>query len=84
MQDVNKKVKENLEDEMKILAMAKKYDLWLDDNELATEILNKTTGYTNADDYYNDYSKYHAQYVLAKLNLAKEIQKNGKQTTDAG
>lgn len=84
MQDVNKKVKENLEDEMKILALAKKYDLWLDDNELATEILNKTTGYTNADDYYNDYSKYHAQYVLAKLNLAKEIQKNGKQTTDAG
>ena len=84
MQDVNDEVRESLEDEMKILALAKKYDLWLNDDELATEILNKTTGYTSADDYYNDYSKYHAQYVLAKLNLAKEIQNNGKETTGAG
>ena len=36
------------------------------------------------DDYYADYSKYHAQYVVAKFNIAKEIQKNGKQFEGAG
>lgn len=68
--------KKNLEKEMKILAIAKENDLWLDDEELGKEILNQATGYTGADDYYADYSKYHAQYVMAKFNIAKEIQKS--------
>lgn len=76
--------KKNLEKEMKILAIAKENDLWLDDEELGKEILNQATGYTSADDYYADYSKYHAQYVMAKFNIAKEIQKNGKQFEGAG
>ena len=76
--------KKNLEKEMKILARAKENDLWLDDEELGKEILNQATGYTSADDYYADYSKYHAQYVMAKFNIAKEIQKNGKQFEGAG
>ena len=78
------KVKSDLENEMKILALAKDNDLWLDDEELGKEILNQVTGYTSADDYYADYSKYHAQYVVAKFNIAKEIQKNGKQIEGAG
>lgn len=78
------KVKSDLENEMKILALAKDNDLWLDDEELEKEILNHVTGYTSADDYYADYSKYHAQYVVAKFNIAKEIQKNGKQIEGAG
>ena len=76
--------KKNLEKEMKILAIAKENDLWLDDEELGKEILNQATGYTSADDYYADYSKYPAQYVMAKFNIAKEIQKNGKQFEGAG
>lgn len=76
--------KKNLEKEMKILAIAKENGLWLDDEELGKEILNQATGYTSADDYYADYSKYHAQYVMAKFNIAKEIQKNGKQFEGAG
>lgn len=76
--------KKNLEKEMKILAIAKENDLWLDDEELGKEILNQATGYISADDYYADYSKYHAQYVMAKFNIAKEIQKNGKQFEGAG
>lgn len=76
--------KKNLEKEVKILAIAKENDLWLDDEELGKEILNQATGYTSADDYYADYSKYHAQYVMAKFNIAKEIQKNGKQFEGAG
>ena len=78
------KVKSNLEKEMKILALAKENDLWLDDKELGKEILNQITGYTSAEDYYADYSKYHAQYVVAKFNIAKEIQKDGKQFEGAG
>ena len=46
--------KKNLEKEMKILAIAKENDLWLDDEELGKEILNQATGYTSADDYYAD------------------------------
>ena len=76
--------KKNLEKEMKILAIAKENGLWLDDEELGKEILNQATGYTSADDYYADYSKYHAQYVMAKFNIAKEIQKDGKQFEGAG
>lgn len=76
--------KNNLEKEMKILAIAKENGLWLDDEELGKEILNQATGYTSADDYYADYSKYHAQYVMAKFNIAKEIQKDGKQFEGAG
>lgn len=68
--------KKNLEEEMKILAIAKENNLWLDDEELGKEILNQATGYTGANDYYTDYSKYHAQYVVAKFNIAKEIQKS--------
>ena len=63
------KVKSNLEKEMKILALAKENDLWLDDKELGKEILNQITGYTSAEDYYADYSKYHAQYVVAKFYI---------------
>lgn len=33
--------KKNLEKEMKILAIAKENDLWLDDEELGKEILNR-------------------------------------------
>ena len=66
--------KKNLEEEMKILAIAKENNLWLDNEELGKEILNQATGYTGANDYYTDYSKYHAQYVVAKFNIAKEIQ----------
>lgn len=76
--------KKNLEEEMKILAIAKENNLWLDNKELGKEILNQATGYTGANDYYTDYSKYHAQYVVAKFNIAKEIQKNGKQFEGAG
>lgn len=68
--------KKNLEEEMKILAIAKENNLWLDNKELGKEILNQATGYTGANDYYADYSKYHAQYVMAKFNIAKEIQKS--------
>lgn len=68
--------KKNLEEEMKILAIAKENNLWLDNEELGKEILNQATGYTGANDYYTDYSKYHAQYVVAKFNIAKEIQKS--------
>lgn len=68
--------KKNLEEEMKILAIAKENNLWLDNKELGKEILNQATGYTGANDYYTDYSKYHAQYVVAKFNIAKEIQKS--------
>lgn len=39
--------KKNLEKEMKILAIAKENDLWLDDEELGKEILNQATGYTS-------------------------------------
>ena len=78
------KVKSSLEKEMKILALAKDNDLWLYDKELGKEILNQVTGYTSAEDYYADYSKYHAQYVVAKFNIAKEIQKDGKQFEGAG
>lgn len=88
LDDFTKKVKgdvtDNLKKEMEVLALAKKYDLWLDDETLASEILSQTTGFTSAEDYYEAYSKYHAQYVIAKNNLAKEIQKNGKQTDAAG
>ena len=68
--------KKNLEEEMKILAIAKENNLWLDNKELGKEILNQATGYTGANDYYTDYSKYHAQDVVAKFNIAKEIQKS--------
>ena len=68
--------KKNLEEEMKILAIAKENNLWLDNEVLGKEILNQATGYTGANDYYTDYSKYHAQYVVAKFNIAKEIQKS--------
>lgn len=68
--------KKNLEEEMKILAIAKENNLWLDNEELGKEILNQATGYTGANDYYTNYSKYHAQYVVAKFNIAKEIQKS--------
>lgn len=68
--------KKNLEEEMKMLAIAKENNLWLDNEELGKEILNQATGYTGANDYYTDYSKYHAQYVVAKFNIAKEIQKS--------
>lgn len=68
--------KKNLEEEMKILAIAKENNLWLDNEELGKKILNQATGYTGANDYYTDYSKYHAQYVVAKFNIAKEIQKS--------
>ena len=68
--------KKNLEEEMKILAIAKENNLWLDNEELGKEILNQATGDTGANDYYTDYSKYHAQYVVAKFNIAKEIQKS--------
>lgn len=68
--------KKNLEEEMNILAIAKENNLWLDNKELGKEILNQATGYTGANDYYTDYSKYHAQYVVAKFNIAKEIQKS--------
>ena len=68
--------KKNLEEEMKILAIAKENNLWLDNEELGKEILNQATGYTGANDYYTDYSKYHAQYVVAQFNIAKEIQKS--------
>lgn len=81
---VKKDVTDNLKKEMEVLALTKKYNLWLDDETLASEILNQTTGFTSAEDYYEAYSKYHAQYVVAKNNLAKEIQKNGKQTDTAG
>lgn len=76
--EINKNVMENLKKEMEVLALAKKYGLWLSDDELATEILNQTTGYSSADDYYEAYSKYHAQYVVARINIAKEIQKKWK------
>lgn len=76
--EINKNVTENLKKEMEVLALAKKYGLWLSDDELATEILNQTTGYSSADDYYEAYSKYHAQYVVARINIAKEIQKKWK------
>lgn len=68
--------KKNLEEEMTILAIAKENNLWLDNKEFGKEILNQATGYTGANDYYTDYSKYHAQYVVAKFNIAKEIQKS--------
>ena len=76
--EINKNVTENLKKEMEVLALAKKYGLWLSDDELASEILNQTTGYSSADDYYEAYSKYHAQYVVARINIAKEIQKKWK------
>lgn len=72
--EIKTNVTENLKKEMEVLALAKKYNLWLDDEELDTEIVNQTVGCTNAEDYYEEYSKYHAQYVIAKMNLAKEIQ----------
>ena len=77
-------VTEELEEEMKVLALAKTYGLWLDDKTLSKEILNQVTGYSSAEDYYADYSKYHAQYVMARINIAKEMQKNVKQTKRAG
>lgn len=86
--DFTKKMQESvteaLEKEMKVLALAKTYGLWLDDKTLSKEILNQATGYSSAEDYYADYSKYHAQYVMARINIAKEMQKNVKQTKRAG
>lgn len=86
--DFTKKMQESvaeaLEKEMKVLALAKTYGLWLDDKTLSKEILNQATGYSSAEGYYADYSKYHAQYVMARINIAKEIQKNVKQTKRAG
>lgn len=76
--EIQDKVKKNLEQEMKVLALAKKYNLWLDDSSLSEEIMKQITGFESAEDYYNVYSKYHAQYCLARINLAKEIQKNGE------
>ena len=83
-QKVQETATKELETEMKVLALAKTYDLWLDDKTLSKEILNQVTGYSSAEDYYADYSKYHAQYVMARINIAKEMQKNGKQTKRAG
>lgn len=86
--DFTKKMQESvteaLEKEMKVLALAKTYGLWLDDKTLSKEILNQATGYSSAEGYYADYSKYHAQYVMARINIAKEMQKNVKQTKRAG
>lgn len=83
-QKVQETATKELETEMKVLALAKTYDLWLDDKTLSKEILNQVTGYSSAEDYYADYSKYHAQYVMVRINIAKEMQKNGKQTKRAG
>ena len=81
---VQKSATEELEKEMKVLALAKTYGFWLDDETLSKEIMNQVTGYSSAEDYYADYSKYHAQYVMARINIAKEMQKNGRQTKRAG
>lgn len=61
---------------MKVLALAKKYKLWLSDDSLSEGIMKQITGFESAEDYYSTYSQYHAQYCLARINLAKEIQKN--------
>ena len=79
-----KNLQQSLDDEIKILALAKKYNLWLDDDKLAAEVMQNTTEYSSAEDYYAACSKSYARYFISKLNLAKEIQKNEERIEGAG
>ena len=81
---IQKEVEQSLDDEIKILALAKKYNLWLDDDKLAAEVMQNTTEYSSAEDYYAACSKSYARYFISKLNLAKEIQKNEERIEGAG
>lgn len=62
-------VEENLDTEMRVLALAKACDIWLDDDALSKEIVKLDADYDDAETYYHDYSKYHAQYEVAKTKL---------------
>ena len=81
---IQKEAEQSLDDEIKILALAKKYNLWLDDDKLAAEVMQNTTEYSSAEDYYAACSKSYARYFISKLNLAKEIQKNEERIEGAG
>ena len=81
---IQKEAEQSLDDEIKILALAKKYNLWLDDDKLAAEVMQNTTEYSSAEDYYAAYSKSYARYFISKFNLAKEIQKNEERIEGAG
>ena len=81
--DFKAQIQKSLGDEMIVLAIAKQYGIWLTDDALAEKV-ESTTGYTNADDYYNEHSKYYARYIFAKQSILKEIQKNGEKLTSAG
>lgn len=77
LSSVRETVTQNLEQEMKVLALAKKYHLWLDDEALGQAILQQVSGYDTAEDYYADYSKYHARYLVAYTQLTEKIRKGG-------
>ena len=63
----------SLEEEIKILALVKKYGLWLDDDALDRRLLQSVPDYSNPNDYYTDYSKYQARYLVAREDLAGKI-----------
>lgn len=77
LSSVREAVTQNLEQEMKVLALAKKYHLWLDDEALDQAILQQVPMYDTAEDYYADYSKYHARYLVAYAQLTEKIRKGG-------
>ena len=81
--DFKAQIQKSLGDEMIVLAIAKQYGMWLTDDALAEKV-ESTAGYTNADDYYDEHSKYYARYIFAKQSILKEIQKNGEKLTSAG
>lgn len=77
LSSVREAVTQNLEQEMKVLALAKKYHLWLDDEALDQAILQQVPMYDTAEDYYADCSKYHARYLVAYAQLTEKIRKGG-------
>ena len=70
---IKKNAEKDLEKEMKVLALAKNYDLWLTEDELSERIMKTVTGYQSAEDYYSAFSEAYARYTIAKIDLAKEI-----------
>lgn len=77
--EIQEATKSSLEEEIKVLALVKKYGLWLDDDTLDRRLLQTVPDYSNPNDYYTDYSKYQARYLVAREDLAGKIVEMAKE-----
>lgn len=70
-------IKNDLENEIKILAITKNAGLWTEDqNELITELESVLNETIDGETYIEENSKYKAQYIVSYNKILKEIIKN--------